>query len=243
MTNPANLYLIWYGNWPKFSRKKPVVARFLKALGNTPYYWINSNYTQANGEHVSRSLTVAQEIVDPYSLGKNIQDSDVATIVSNAITNNSGFQTSSHIPDINGIYVVITSSDVRNYSGFLTSYCGWHTVATMSKVATKFIFAGDPSSDMSVCAPPSNRKQSPNGYPGMDALASTLAHEISETVTDPELTAWMDSNNRENADLCAWQYGTTYASNSALANLRFAYNDYLIQENWSLRKGGLCDLK
>ena len=47
-------------------------------------------------------------------------------------------------------------------------------------------------------------------------MASILAHELEESVTDPDLNAWYDSRGGENADKCAWTFGTTYtAANGA----------------------------
>jgi hypothetical protein len=69
-------------------------------------------------------------------------------------------------------------------------------------------------------------------------MDSVIAHELSETVTDPTGTAWWDSVNvsttrgYENADMCAWQFGTTQTVNGGLANLTINNHDYLLQENW-----------
>ena len=51
-------------------------------------------------------------------------------------------------------------------------------------------------------------------------MASIIAHELEEAVTDPDLNAWYDSRGYENADKCAWTFGTTYtAANGAEANM------------------------
>jgi hypothetical protein len=64
-------------------------------------------------------------------------------------------------------------------------------------------------------------------------MVSVLAHEIDEAVTDPDLNAWYDATGYENADKCAWTYGTTYkATNGAVANVRIGTRDYLVQQNW-----------
>ena len=47
-------------------------------------------------------------------------------------------------------------------------------------------------------------------------MASIIAHELEEAATDPDLNAWYDSRGDENADKCAWTFGTTYtAANGA----------------------------
>jgi hypothetical protein len=46
---------------------------------------------------------------------------------------------------------------------------------------------------------------------------------------------------RENADKCAWTFGTEYTvSNGSKANLKLGTRDYLIQQNWVNASGGYC---
>ena len=46
-------------------------------------------------------------------------------------------------------------------------------------------------------------------------MASVIAHELEEAATDPDLNAWYDSRGYENADKCAWTFGTTYTARTA----------------------------
>jgi len=74
-------------------------------------------------------------------------------------------------------------------------------------------------------------------------MASVMYHELSETVTDPELNAWYDRRGYENGDKCAWNFGTTYTtSNGATANVSLGSRDWLIQQNWLNANGGKCVL-
>ena len=83
----------------------------------------------------------------------------------------------------------------------------------------------------------------PNGNAGADGMASIIAHELEESVTDPDLNAWYDRRGYENADKCAWTFGTTYtASNGVQANMKLGARDYLIQRNWVNAGGGYCAL-
>lgn len=51
--------------------------------------------------------------------------------------------------------------------------------------------------------------------PGVDAMVSVIAHELTETVTDPTLTAWWDRNTGyENADKCVYNYGKVYVNSA-----------------------------
>lgn len=86
-----------------------------------------------------------------------------------------------------------------------------------------------------------NSAGSPNNDPGADAEVSVLAHEIEETTTDMMGNAWYDSRGYENADKCAWNFGTTYTtSNGALANVSLGGKNYLVQQNWQNAGSGGC---
>jgi hypothetical protein len=72
-------------------------------------------------------------------------------------------------------------------------------------------------------------------------MASIIAHELEEAVTDPNLNAWYDSRGAENADKCAWTFGTTTTLPSgAKYNMTLGSRNYLIQQNWVNASGGYC---
>ena len=74
-------------------------------------------------------------------------------------------------------------------------------------------------------------------------MASIVAHELEEAVTDPDLNAWYDRRGYENADKCAWTFGTTStASNGSQYNMTLGGTKYLIQRNWVNASGGYCSL-
>lgn len=235
MTGATKAYVIWYGSWT--TTKQSIISDFLKTVGGSPYYNINTTYTNAAGAKVQNSVTWGGETTDAYSQGKsNLSDVQIQSIASSAIT-------SGRLPaDSNGVYFVLTSSDVSK-SGFLTSYCGWHTYATIAATNVKFSFVGDPTgASISSCA--GQTASSPNGDVGADAMVSVIAHELEEAVTDPNLNAWYDNRGNENADKCAWTFGTTYtATNGSLANMKLGTRDFLVQRNWVNASGGLCALK
>ena len=73
----------------------------------------------------------------------------------------------------------------------------------------------------------------PNGNAGADGMASIIAHELEETVSDPQLNAWYDGTGAENADKCAWTFGTqSTAANGAKYNMTLGSRPFLIQQNW-----------
>jgi hypothetical protein len=167
----------------------------------------------------------------------NLSDAAIQAIVSRALS-------SGALPkDANGVYFVLTSADVTK-SGFCTSYCGWHTHGIYSdgtgSTDIKYSFVGNPAQCITACAAQST---GPNGNAGADGMISIIAHELEEAVTDPDLNAWYDRRGYENADKCAWTFGTTYTTaNGAKANMNLGGRDYLIQRNWVNAGGGYCAL-
>ena len=233
VTGTANAYVIWYGTWT--STTPTLVDTYLGHVGGSPYYNINTTYYNGSGTHVSNSVALpAETSVTTYK--KSLSDSDIYAIVSNSIT-------SGALPkDANGIYFVLTSADVAETSGFLTQYCGWHTHGSVSGTDIKYAFVGDASANLAACAVQTS--VSPNNNPAGDAMISVIAHELEEATSDPDLNAWYDSRGYENADKCAWTFGTTYTvANGSKANMNIGGLNFLVQRNWVNASGGYCALK
>jgi len=236
MTGTTHLYTIWYGNWPTTSTTPTILNDLMRGVGGSPYFNINTTYTNAAGGRVANAMTLAGSTTDSYSQGRALTDAGVGAVVTAAVR-------AGRLPlDASGVYLVLTSGDVSETSGFLTQYCGWHTYGVLNRTPVKYAFIGDPSRNLRVCTPQTTR--SPNGNPAADAMASVLAHEVEETVTDPQLNAWYDSLGNENADKCAWTYGALFtAPNGSRANLKFGTRNFLIQQNWVNSGTGGCVLK
>jgi hypothetical protein len=239
MLGTVNIYYIWYGNWTNNSATT-ILQTFASAIGATPYFNINTTYYNSANARVSGKVAFGKFInVTSYPAGAasyatSLGDSDIKTIVSNAISAGS-------LPlDSNGVYFVLTSADVKETSGFCTQYCGWHTHASIRNVDIKYSFIGNPDQCPNACAAQST---SPNGNAGADGMASIIAHELSETVSDPDLNAWFDRSGYENADKCAWTFGATKtAPNGSHYNVTFGSLNWLLQQNWVNASGGSCKL-
>lgn len=229
----TNVYYIWYGSqWDTAS--KNVLTNLAQNIGGSPYYNINTTYYNSANQFVKNSVTYAGATTNTGTLGTRLTDANILSLVSSAIT-------SGALPaDANGVYMVLTDKATTATSGFCTQYCGWHTHATISGKDIKYAFVGNAETQCpSACGATS---PSPNGTPGADGAASVLAHELEEAVTDPDLNAWYaNSNGMENADKCAWTWGTTStASNGAKYNQTFGSMKYLIQQNWVIASPQKC---
>jgi Phosphate-induced protein 1 conserved region len=234
MLGTPNVYYIWYGNWTN-DTATTLLPAFAGGLSASPYFQINSTYYDAANVSVSGFATFASQATDNYSQGTALTDAAVQMVVQNAISGGA-------LPlDSNGVYFVLTSPDVNETSGFCTQYCAWHNHATINGANIKFGFVGNPARCPTACS--GQQGATPNNNLGADGMANLIAHELSESVTDPNLDAWFDRRGYENADKCAWTFGTTKtASNGSKYNVTFGNYNWLVQQNWVNASGGYCAL-
>jgi hypothetical protein len=226
MTSTVKMYYIWYGNWSG-NTATTILTDLANSIGGSPYWNINTTYNNGSTP-VTGSVQFGGSTTNNYSNGTKLTDNAIKSIVSNAIT-------SGALPkDANGVYLVLTSADVTATTGFCTQYCGWHTYASIGGTNIKYSFVGNPDRCPNACA---WQTSSPNGNAGADGMASIIAHEVEEAATDPQLNAWYDSSGYENADKCAWTFGTTWSSGGGVANVHLGTRDYLIQRNWNANTG------
>jgi hypothetical protein len=243
-SNP-NVYVIWYGDWSQSGAAQRVVLGFIKDVSGSPYWGIPHGWKAtpqntlgydvgvALPGRVSTGLRYGGSYADHYSRGSVLTEADVGAIVDDAISNN--VLNLANADDPNSIWLVLPSPDVGDTSGF----CGYHSLlfpfldggvgaAKYAFVATREVAAGS-------CAP-ANRSVSPNGSPVGDGMVNVLAHELAETLTDPNpvFEAWSSLNGpgtNEIADKCNFRFGPVYTTaNGALANMKLGGHDYLVQE-------------
>lgn len=234
LISTPTIYIIWYGNWNRGNGTdtptgQAIVRDFAKSIGGSNYFLINTSFS-AGGYNISGSVNFGGETTDAYSQTTRLTDTKVRTVVSSAIT-------SGRLPyDTNGVYFVLTSSDVSESSGFCTQYCGWHTASTITPGHIRYSFVGNAARCLNACA---IQTTSPNSNAGVDAMLSVMAHELEEATTDPDpVSGWVDSNNAENGDKCAWTFGSRQftAPNGSIYNMTLSgggatTRNYLIQRN------------
>lgn len=233
------VYLIWYGSWltPSWTLSNPAnldYANFTNNLitnlgSNDRWKNIIQNYYSRN----ATTKTYIQGLAKTENLfiktntslyGSTLSQSSILKIVNNTYSS----------IDPNGIYIVLTSNDIK-VNGFNTGkiqFCGWHSFTGSGTNARKYAFVGDPA-NATYCQ--GQAAPTPNGNVGADSMASILIHEIEEAVTDPLLNAWWSSTTtgNENADKCAWSWGTTTGT-STISNYSWASTNYLIQQEFKL---------
>jgi hypothetical protein len=225
MLGTVNIHYIWYGTWT--TTQKSLLTTLASGLSGSAYEKINTTYYNGSNQHVSGTLAVGTDSTDNYSHGTALSDADILSIVG-----------ANNATDTNAIYIVATSPDVNESSGFCTQYCGWHDHGTVGGRDIKYAFVGDPARCPSACE---EQTASPNGDAGVDGMASIIAHETEEAISDPDLNAWYDHRGYENADKCAWTFGTEQTlSSGAKYNVTLGGKNFLIQQNWVNANGGSC---
>ncbi len=218
-----------------------LVGYFLNHLGGSRYFNINTTYyDQVSGGHtVQNAVSYTQYWAPtdaPLADGSPIPDAQLQTKLI------AGFTSGTLTYDPQTIYAVFTAGNTNLGGGFGTAYCAYHGIFTWNSPqgAKAVIFAAQPYNQQFPSACSANLA-SPNGDAAADREINTLAHEIEESTTDYQLNAWFDAPGNENADKCAWTFGTTYpAANGAPANMPIGAKHFLIQQNWVNQGAGSC---
>jgi hypothetical protein len=217
-----------------------LIGAFLRGLGGSPYFNINTTYTSGSGAHIVNSLTYTGFWANNSGVPSNGQSVSDAQMVAMLQT---GFNSGAITYDPSTLYHIFTAGGVNLGGGFGSSYCAYHThgTVTINGVSKTVLYSAMPY-DMTYPANCSaNMSVWPNGDPGADAEVNTLAHETEETTTDMMGTAWYDNRGNENADKCAWKWGTTFAtSNGSAANVVVGGRNWLVQMNWINSGRGGC---
>ncbi|HTG91724.1 MAG TPA: hypothetical protein VL866_04015 [Pyrinomonadaceae bacterium] len=244
MQGQANVYLIWYGNFAG-TTTPTILTDLVSNVGGTPYFVINAMYRDANGTGPSGGAFYSGTVSDSYSHGATLTPSDMQEVVRDFITNG-------NLPlDNNGIYVILASPDVTDIYPDGTTFClrpfPHHGSFTFNGASLKYGFVGnaDRCGHQNVApwffTPNGTELPTPNDNFGADVMASTLAHLLSVTVTNPTGSAWFDRYGFENAAKCYGTFGETYpSSNGGPANIRLGQRDYMLQQNWVNARKAFC---
>lgn len=121
-------------------------------------------------------------------------------------------------------------------------YCAYHSYVPVGKAVV--IYADDPYVNATNC---DTGEEHPNGNPSDATIGGGLAHEHSESVTDPELDAWYDSKGNEVGDKCrtfkqASEFGEALGQAPDGSNYNQVIDGdlYWYQQEWS-NETGACE--
>ena len=249
MLGTTNVYRLFYGwpgdflpNSPPFSTAWQLQA-LTYGLNASPYFNINAGYTDGAGNHVSNSLQDWGAVFLPASStygGTSVSDANVLRMLTDQIA-------AHQLPlQSNAVYFVLTGPGVQETSGFCSAYCGWHNHATFQGVDIKYAFVGDVMMCPQGCMKGSVQEgifdpNCPSGDCVADGMANVMTHELSETVTDPDLNAWYDAGGHENGDKCNFTFGPAIGGtiqNSDQYDFSGGDANFEIQEMWVQPNGG-----
>jgi hypothetical protein len=243
------VYVIWYGNWDKQScsaedkgtSTASILMNLTKHIGDSAWNAINTTYYQiVNGkkQFISSGIEYSGCVVDTGSLGLSLQvpsalfagdPNDLRPFVADVV--DTQLQSGKLKTDASGVYLVLTATNVQ-VDGFNSNFCGFHDYYSLPTIDIKYAHIGDPTPNMAPGGCVSQPTVSPNKNPAADAMASVLAHELIEPISDPLFDAWFDQGGWENADKCAYRYGTvTMAADGSFSNMKIGDRPYLIQQN------------
>ena len=207
---PTNFHFVWWGSPAAFGSEQPILQNFVGGLGGITLFMMMDQYTRS-----SAVVGLSYPSVDfTDSSAPPAHGPSVSTIVNEVCSATNGQV------DKNAIYAVLTSNFPKG-----ANYCAWHSSGTCNGVNIKVIYQPNPANvwGCSTGVYPNNNQQA-------DSTANTLSHEIFETVTDPNGSAWFDQNGAEIGDKCAWTFNP--GSGQSYTNTIGSLN-YYIQQEWS----------
>jgi len=239
------------GDYGVSSKDGSLIGDFLRRLGGSSYFKINTTYT--DGTHpianvVNYTGTWSNISASAPSGTDNVTDADMLKMLQD------GFNSGKITYDPNTLYAIFTSGTVNLGSGYTSppQYCAYHyhgTVTVTGLGSKTVLYAAMPynAAYPQYCTSGFNPANGSRDA-GADYEINTFAHEIEETTTDMMGTAWFDHRGYENADKCAWTWGTTFPSNGGTANVTMSGQlnsglsamNFLIQRNWLNSGSGGC---
>jgi serine protease len=202
---------------------------FISGIGGSQWLSSVTQYTQSDGQHVGNSagsyVGTWNDTVDavPDLSKSSTYQSRIAAEAQRAAAHFGDYSTSAS-------YVIMIPHGVAVYnfagnSHSLYAYCAWHSSTSSSGgtiAYTNFPYQSDAGAS---CGANSVNSNGIN-----DGVSIVGGHEQAETETDPQPnTGWLDSQNSENGDKCAW---------TNLQNTSFSTGTFPTQPLWSNSAGG-----
>jgi hypothetical protein len=196
-TNPKIYVVYWGSAWNGSGDPNGVRSyynAFLGVIGGSG--WLNSvtQYTQTGGAHVGNAAGsfVGSYVDTTSSPPSRPSQSQLAAEAARAAAHYGDYSASAS-------YIVALPHGIRP-SGFGTQYCAWHS--STSANGSTIAYTNEPYlPDVGF----SCGAGSVNNPGTLDGVSIVGGHEQGETETDPQPnTGWLDSNNAENGDKCAW---------------------------------------
>jgi hypothetical protein len=226
------------------SADNSLIGFFLRHLGGSSYWNINTTYSETLGNadfFVQNSMDYTA-----FWAVKTKAPKPGQTVTLNQMANliESGFNSGNLTYDPNTLYMIFTGPGVNLGGGFSTDnlqYCAFHT-AYIRNTGEFVQFAAMPHDADFTPAHPSNtgflcvpQDGAPNGDVGADGTVSAMTHETEETATDPFINGFLgyfDVRGEESADKCAFIFGQVFRNAGGFFNQSIGGKPFLVQQQW-----------
>ncbi len=215
-----------------------LIGSFLRNLGGSPYFNINTTYYNASNSHVLNQV----QYTSFWTTGTTCAAPSASPTDANMVALiQCGLNAGAIAYDPNTVYAIFSGNGINLGGGFGSQYCAYHTHGSTTRGNVYYAAMPYNQQYVSGCT---SQYASPNADAAANSEVNTLAHEIEETTTDAMGNAWYDNRGYENADKCAWTWGTVQtAANGGKYNMTFADGkQYLVQQNWVNAGTGGCKL-
>jgi hypothetical protein len=202
--------IFWGSEWSTTSFQGDKVSgldSFFTGFGGSRYAAIVDEYS-GGGQTMTSQSTYLGHTFDPTAAPKGALTTTQAVTEACKITGNN--------PDPKALYLIYTSTGAGN-----ANYCAWHSWGSCGSKPIQVAYM--PNLDGVAGCNPSDTWTTHSE--GLSALANVTAHELEETITDPQGTGWYDGAGSEIGDKCAWSFNApvTFANGST----------WKLQEEWS----------
>jgi serine protease len=214
-TTPKVYIVFWGPKWTTSDGEYKALTGFFTAMGGKGWIGIDTQYTGSNGAIGNPSNQLAGTWIDTSTPPSRPSSSAVAAEAQSAVQH-FGYG------GVSANYVVAIQSG-NDPSGFRAQWCAWHSSENEPEGVVSFTDFPYQSDAGASCGEGS--VNNPGTYDGVSIVGG---HEEAETQTDPQPNSgWLDGNNEELADKCAWQ---NLIDNSAAGG-------YPTQPLWDNKKG------
>ncbi len=210
VSNPANRPTIFDADHhPIYINMSPShwgnPGMFLTDLGRSNFIHLLDQYV---GNSANNRYTLGTSFLATYPVPANhtIKDSDLYPLLhAAAASQGSGLEHIYHVFLPKGVDICVDAANCYSPDISKTfTFCAYHGYVTFKDAVGHVLYTVEPYQDVAGC------QARPTGTPNgqlTDSTDDTLSHEVFETISDPDLTAWYVhaltfSNGNEIGDLC-----------------------------------------